>query len=197
MMPSLLHAFDASLAVLRTAFLGAAAVLAAICMLDWMVRTRKLSPFGPVARFMRGTIDPLLKPVERRVVRAGGLPSNAPWWALGVLVLAGIVLLSLLGFARTQLAIVYDSFTGGPGAIARLLIGWLFAVLQFALIVRVVVSWLPVAPGAWYWRWSHALTEPMLKPLRRVIPTIGMMDITPIVAWILLALLQGFFMRAV
>jgi YggT family protein len=195
MMPSLLHAFDASLAVLRTALLAAAAVLAALCVIDWMVRTRKLSPFGPVARFMRGTIDPLLKPVERRVVRAGGLPSNAPWWALGALVLAGIVLLSLLGFARSQLAFTYDSLTGGPGAIARLLIGWAFAVLQLALIVRVVLSWIPFRPGAWYWRWSHALTEPMLKPLRRFIPAIGMMDITPLVAWILLGLIRGFLTR--
>ncbi len=194
-MPSLLHAFDASLAVLRTALLAAAAVLAALCVIDWMVRTRKLSPFGPVARFMRGTIDPLLKPVERRVVRAGGLPSNAPWWALGALVLAGIVLLSLLGFARSQLAFTYDSLTGGSGAIARLLIGWVFAVLQLALIVRVVLSWVPFRPGAWYWRWSYALTEPMLKPLRRFIPTIGMMDITPLVAWILLGLIQGFLAR--
>jgi YggT family protein len=196
MMPSLLHAFDASLAVLRMVFLGAAAVVATVCSLDWMVRTRRLSPFGPVARFMRKTIDPLLKPVEHRVVRAGGLPSNAPWWALGAIVLAGIVLLSLLGFARTELAFVYDSVTGGPAAIARMLIGWIFALLQLALIVRVVLSWVHFRPGAWYSRWSYALTEPMLKPLRRIIPTIGMMDITPIVAWVLLSLLQGVFMKA-
>jgi YggT family protein len=191
-MPSLLGTFDTAIAMLRAAFLGAAAVVTALCAVDWMVRTRKLSPFGPVARFMRTTMDPLLRPVERRVVRAGGLPSSAPWWALAALLLAGIVLLSLLGFVRAQLAVVYASFTGGTAGVYRLLVGWLFTLLQIALIVRVVLSWIPLRPGAWYWRWSYALTEPMLKPLRRVVPMIGMMDITPIVAWVLLRLLQGF-----
>ena len=196
-MQTFLNAFDTSLSALRTGLLGLAAALAALCVVDWMVRTRKLSPFGAVARFVRSTMDPLLKPVERRVVRAGGLPSSAPWWALAAVVLAGIVLLSLLGFVRSQVAFLYSSLTGGPGAIARLLIIWVFTVLQIALIVRVILSWIPMRPGAWWWRWSFALTEPFLKPMRRVIPMIGMMDITPIVAWLLLGLLQDFITRLV
>jgi YggT family protein len=195
MMPQLLSVFDESIAVFRIALFGVAAALAALCAVDWMVRTRKLSPFGPVARFMRTTMDPLLKPVERRVVRAGGLPSSAPWWALAAVVLAGIVLLSLLGFARSELGLVYYSVTSGPGGVTRLLISWLFGLLQLALIVRVLLSWLPVFPGAWYSRWSFALTEPMLKPLRRVVPLVAMMDITPIIAYFALGLLEGFFMR--
>src|SRR5579864_2513501 len=97
-----LDAFDSTLAIFRLALFGIAAVIAVLCAVDWMVRTRRLSPFGAVARFMRNSIDPLLKPVERRVARAGGLPSNAPWWALATVVLAGIVLLSLLEFLRSQ-----------------------------------------------------------------------------------------------
>jgi YggT family protein len=196
-MQTFLNAFDSALAALRTGLLGVAVALAALCAADWMVRTRRLSPFGPVARFMRNSVDPLLKPLERRVVRAGGLPSSAPWWALGTVVLAGIVLLALLGFLRTQVAFVYYSLTGGPGGIVRLLIMWAFALIQLALIVRVLLSWFPMRPGAWYWRWSYALTEPILKPLRRIIPLMGMVDITPIIAWFLLGLLQGFVIRLV
>lgn len=190
-MPTFLSLFDAALAALRTGLLVVAMLLAVVCAVDWLVRSRKLSPFSPVARFMREKVDPLLRPIERRVVRAGGLPASAPWWALGGVVLAGIVLLSLLGFLRSQAVFVYSSLTGGPGAIARLLVVWVFTVVQVALIVRVLLSWIPLRPGAWYWRWSYALTEPILKPMRRFIPLIGMMDITPIVAWFLLGLLQG------
>ena len=39
----------------------------------WAVRTRRLGPFSRVSRFFRTNIDPLMAPVERRVVRAGGL----------------------------------------------------------------------------------------------------------------------------
>jgi YggT family protein len=196
-MQMILYGFDSLLAALRVGLFAIAAVLAAVCVVDWMVRTRKLSPFSPVARFMRNSVDPLMRPVERRVVRAGGLPASAPWWALGGVVLAGIVLLSLLGFLRSQVAFLYYSLTSGPGGLVRLLITWAFAVVQLALIVRVLLSWIPMRPGAWWWRWSYAITEPILKPLRRIIPLIGMMDITPIVAWFLLGFLQGFLTRLV
>jgi YggT family protein len=192
-----INAFDSLLDVLRLVLFAVAAALAVLCLVDWLVRTRKLSPFSAVARFMRARVDPMLRPIERRVVRSGGLPSSAPWWALGTVVIAGIVLLSLLSFVRSQLAFIYFSVTHGPGAFVRLLIVWVFTVLQVALIVRVVLSWIPMRPGAWYWRWSYALTEPLLKPLRRFIPPIAMMDITPIVAWFLLGLLQGILTRLV
>jgi YggT family protein len=191
-MTMMLSALDTASAVLRSGFLGIAAVLAAICGVDWLVRTRKVSPFGPVARFMRSTVDPLIRPVERRVVRAGGLPANAPWWALAVVVLAGIVFISLLEFARTQIAIFALALGGGPAGIYRLVVAWSIALLQIALVVRVLLSWIAVRPGTWYVRWSHGMTEPFLKPMRRIIPMIGMMDITPIVAWFLLGLLRGF-----
>ncbi|HEX7547330.1 MAG TPA: hypothetical protein VF368_11430, partial [Gemmatimonadaceae bacterium] len=72
-MQTFLDAFDTALAMLRVGLFGLAVVLAVLCAVDWLVRTRKLSPFGAVARFMRTTVDPLLRPIERRVVRAGGL----------------------------------------------------------------------------------------------------------------------------
>lgn len=195
-MQLIIEAFDSLLGMLRLGLFALAAALAVLCLVDWLVRTRRLSPFSPVARFMRARIDPLLRPIERRVVRGGGLPSSAPWWALMTVVLAGIVLLWLLAFVRSQVAFIYFSFTHGPGAFVRLLIVWAFTVLQIALIVRVILSWIPVRPGAWYSRWSYALTEPLLKPLRKIIPPIAMMDITPIVAWFLLGLLQGILTRA-
>lgn len=197
MIPILLGAFDTMIAGFRIALFATAAVLTAVCTLDWMVRTRRLSPFGAVARFMRNAVDPLLKPLERRVVRSGGLPSSAPWWALAAVVVAGIVLLSLLAFLRSEVAFLYDSLTSGPAGIIRLLVTWAFALAEIALIVRVLHSWFPVKPGAWWWRWSYAITEPILRPLRKIIPPFAMIDITPIIAWFLLTILQGVVVRAI
>jgi YggT family protein len=196
-MSPLLGAIDSTLGVLRVAFFSAAAVLAVVCGVDWMVRTRRIAPFGAVARFMRSRVDPLLAPVERRVVRVGGLPSSAPWWALITVVVAGIVVLGLLDFVRGQIAYTFSAFQSGPSGIFRLLLTWAFEILQVALIVRVVMSWFPVRPGNWFARWSFTLTEWMLRPLRRIIPSIGIIDITPLVAWFLLSLLEGFFVRLV
>src|SRR5450830_1074359 len=102
-METFLAGADAVIIVLRVALLSIAAVFGAICLLDWAVRTRKISPFNAVARFCRSTIDPFIAPIERKVVRAGGLPASAPLWALAVVVIGGILLLSLLDFIRGEI----------------------------------------------------------------------------------------------
>ena len=66
----------------------------------------------------------------------------------------------------------------------------LFQVLIFAILIRALMSWFPIAPGSPLIRILDDVTEPILAPLRRVIPRLGMMDITPIVAMIGLQLLQ-------
>ena len=190
-------AIDSVLVVVRGGFLAAAVALAVVCGVDWLVRTRKLSPFGRVARFMRANVDPLIAPVERRVVRGGGLPSSAPWWALAAVVIAGIVLISALEFLRAQLSSVLIAAGSGPAGIYRVAVAWTFQILQLALIVRVILSWVRARPGVWYVRWSWRLTEWFLGPLRRVLPPLGMIDLSPLVAWLLLGLVEGFLMRLV
>jgi YggT family protein len=51
-----------------------------------------------------------------------------------------------------------------------------------------------MSPYSPWIRWSFQLTEWFMAPLRRVVPTIGVIDITPIVAYILLRLLRGAFL---
>jgi YggT family protein len=188
---TVISGIDTLLAVLRVVFLASAGVVAVVCAIDWAVRTRRINAFGPVARFFRSSVDPLIAPVERRVVRAGGVPSSAPWWALGAVVLGGIIVLSVLGFLRDQIVAVAMAASGGPGGIVRFLVEATFAVLQIALLVRVITSWVRVSPYSRWVRWSYVLTEPILRPLRRVIPSLGMLDITPIVAYFLLQLLSS------
>src|SRR5712672_4699483 len=95
-METFLAGSDAVIVLLRTALLSIAVVFGAICILDWAVRTRKISPFNAIARFCRSTVDPFIAPIERRVVRAGGTPAAAPLWALAAIVIGGILLLTLL-----------------------------------------------------------------------------------------------------
>jgi len=179
-------AYDVLLAGLRTALFWSAVVLAVIFAVDWLVRTRRISPFNPVARFFRTSVDPLLAPVERRVVRAGGLPASAPWWALAAVVVGGIVLITLLGFLRGWIGSAVYAVSAGPRGVLVLLVSLTFGLLQAALLVRVLSSWFRMSPYSAWIRWSFVLTEPILGPLRRVIPPFGMMDVTPIVAYFLL-----------
>src|SRR6185503_5519588 len=131
-----------------------------------MVRTRRINAFSPVARFFRQRIDPLLEPVERRVIRAGGLPANAPWWTLAAIVVIGIVLLTILDFVAGLAADLMVGVSGGAGGVLRLLVYWTFTVLRIAILVRVIASWLPISPYSPWIRWSFTLSEPILRPLR-------------------------------
>jgi len=187
-----LATFDTVIAVVRVAFLASAVIVAAVCVTDWAVRTRRISPFSSVARFFRGSIDPLMGPIERRIVRGGGVPSNAPWWALAAVVIGGIILIWLLGFIRIQIEAAAFAASFGARGIIRLVVGWIFGILQIALFVRVIASWVRASPARWWVGWAYRLTEPMLLPLRQLIPPVGgMLDVTPIVAYFALWLLSS------
>ena len=65
----------------------------------------------------------------------------------------------------------------------------LITVLSWAIIIRALITWFPIAPDSPIVRVLDDITEPIMAPLRRVVPRIGMLDITPIVALLLLQLL--------
>jgi len=185
----LLVGYGAFVGGVRVALFWVAVVAAVIALLDWAVRTRRINPFGRIGRFCRRVIDPMMLPVERRVLRSGGQPASAPWWTLVVVVVGGILLIAVLDF----LAGVFSNLLWGvssPQRMGVLLIAWAFGLLRIALIARVVSSWLQMSPYSKWIRWSYLLTEWMLAPLRRVIPPLGPVDITPLVAFFLLAIVQ-------
>ncbi|HMI43399.1 MAG TPA: YggT family protein [Gemmatimonadaceae bacterium] len=181
--------------VLRTVLLVIALVFGAVCVLDWAVRTRKISPFNAIARFCRSTVDPLIVPIERKVVRAGGTPAAAPLWALAAVVVGGILLLTLLDFIRLGVANSIIASQSGAGGIFHLLVSWTFTILKIALLVRVISSWLPVSPYSAWVRWSYVLSEPILAPMRRIVPNLGGLDVTPILAYFLLNLTESLLFR--
>ena len=171
---------------LRVGIFALAVVVGVIAFVDWLVRTRRISPFNGIARFFRRSVDPLMVPVERIVLRAGGQPASAPWWSLVAVVAGGVVLIFLLDIVRGLLQqLAYG--VSEPGTLPIIIVGWAFRLVELALIVRVLSSWLPISPYSRWVRWTYPLTNWILVPLRRLIPTLGAVDISPIVAYLLLA----------
>lgn len=190
-MSSGLAIFDQVLGAIRFALVVIAGIFAVFCVVDWLVRTRRVNLFGSLARFSRSKIDPILEPIERKVVRAGGNPANAPLWALAVVVIGGILLVSVLDFIRAEILGLAFALQSGPSGIFKLLVAWTFDFLRIALLVRVVSSWLPISPYSRWIRWAYAISEPILRPLRQVIPSMGPIDITPIIAYFLIGIIQS------
>ena len=59
-------------------------------------------------------------------------------------------------------------------------------ILTFAIFFRSLASWFPIDRNGPVLQALDMITEPVLDPLRRVVPTIGMIDLTPMVAILLL-----------
>ena len=64
-------------------------------------------------------------------------------------------------------------------------------ILWFAIFARAIVSWFPIDPKGPIVRALDAVTEPILEPLRRVVPRVGMIDLTPMVAIILIFVISA------
>lgn len=189
-MNDLLAAVPALVLTLRSIMLAVGGVLAAIAVADWAVRTRRINPFTGVARFLRAHVDPRLAGIERQVVRIGGHPASTPWWALVAYVLVAMLFIAAIDLVASLVRDALTASSLGGAGLLMLVVSWTFEFLRFALIVRVIASWFPgIAYRRWI-SWSFGATEWMLRPLRRLIPTIGVIEITPIVAYFALQIVQ-------
>lgn len=73
------------------------------------------------------------------------------------------------------------------------LIGQIITLYEIVIIVRIVLSWVPhnaQHPAALF---LHKITEPVLAPVRRIIPSIGGIDISPIIVFVALGFVKKVF----
>jgi YggT family protein len=77
-------------------------------------------------------------------------------------------------------------------------INLIFGAVQLAILGRVLLSWVDPDPypNSELKRLLWAVTDPILEPLRRVVPPLGMLDITPMVAIVLLYVVQQLLLAA-
>jgi YggT family protein len=181
--------------VVRYLVVAALAYAAVVALTHWAVRRRTIGPFGAWPRLVRRISDPVLLPLERRVIRLGGSPQDAPLWLLGGVIVVGLVLVSL---TRWLIGVAFGLATlaqAGPRAWLQVAVGAAFSLLMAAILVRVIASWVGLSP---YSRWMRPvvwLTDWLIDPIRRMMPPTGMIDLSPMVAWLILWLARGVILR--
>ncbi|HEY7034225.1 MAG TPA: YggT family protein [Thermomicrobiales bacterium] len=77
------------------------------------------------------------------------------------------------------------------------IIDLIFTVLTIAVIGRALLSWFDPGMRSTIARLLVDVTEPIVGPIRRVVPSVGMLDISPIIALILLQILRRLLVSAV
>ena len=76
------------------------------------------------------------------------------------------------------------------------LIAIVIQVMVFAIFARAIMSWFPMNPGNPLVNVLFQITEPILAPFRRIIPRFGMMDLSPLVAIIVLQVVSSILIRS-
>lgn len=178
--------------VVRTIVIIALVYASAVALTHWAVRSRRMDPFGTWPRLVRRLSDPVLLRLERRIIKAGGSPQDAPLWLLGLVIGAGLLLVSLTGWVIGTASGLSHLASGGPRVWLRLLVSAIFTILMTAILIRVIASWLGIGP---YRRWMRpivGLTNWIIEPIRRILPPFGMIDFSPLVAWLVLYVVRGF-----
>ena len=167
-------------------------VLASVAALgSWAVRTRRISPFSKSANFIRRATDPVLKPIESKILQRGGNPQTAEWWLLGGTIIGGIVVISMAGWILSQFRLVSLAGQRGPGTLFRVAIIYALRIVSYAIIIRVIGSWFAAGRHSRFMRPVYFLTDWIVEPLRRIIPPFGMIDISPLVAYFIILILTS------
>ena len=74
---------------------------------------------------------------------------------------------------------------------------WFFNILRGALILRILLSWIPHNPDNPFIRLLYEVTDPLLAPFRRLIPRSSIpIDLSPILAFFVLDLIRNFVINA-
>lgn len=185
------------LTLARYLVFAAFAVSVLIAVASWLVRTRRISPFGAPGRVLRTMSDPVIRPVERRLVRFGGNPVNAGWWLAVGVAAAGVLLLSLLDWLLRTVDLMTRSLAAGPQPAITFLIVAAYNILFIALMLRVIASWFGFFRHSRFMRPAYALTDWLVEPIQRLLPPAGTIDWSPLVAWLALWVLEQILLALV
>jgi YggT family protein len=154
-----------------------AGVLGGVLLLRFWMQVIRVRPPASIGQFIFTLSDWLVRPLRRVVPGMGGYDWASLIGAFLVVLVASAVM--LLGGWTGQQVFLYALFR---------ILNWIIYGFMGLLIIEVIFSWInPHAPLAPFVR---ALTDPLLRPLRRVIPPLGGLDITVLVAVILLQIIQ-------
>jgi YggT family protein len=151
-----------------------------------------LNPFGWISRTIHRLTDGFLIPVRGGLRNFGMDPKFAPLVVILLVILLGYFLLQLIGaICSTILGVLVSVREGAMISVLGYLLYGAISIYILLIIMRIVFSWGRLSYRNRIMRFLIDVTEPLLGPLRRIIPPLGWIDISPIVAFIILWLFQA------
>ncbi|HKG46629.1 MAG TPA: YggT family protein [Pyrinomonadaceae bacterium] len=150
-----------------------------------------LNPFAWTSRTVRRLSDGLVVPVRGGLRRFGVNPKFAPLVVILIVILVGYFVLQLVGAVAAMISgIVVSARSGAVFRIIGFILSGLISIYILFIVIRITFSWGGLGYTNRVMRFLINVTEPLLGPLRRTIPPLGWLDISPLVAILILWLFQ-------
>jgi YggT family protein len=163
-----------------------------LMLLRLIIDAMDLNPFGWMSGTLRRLTDGFIVPVRGGLRGFGADPKFAPLVVILIAILLGFFVLQLVGTIGVTLQGVLESLRNGAliTLLGFILYG-LLSIYSLLIMIRVIFMWGMISYRNRIMRFLIDVTEPLLAPLRRVVPPLGRLDISPIVAFLILWLFQA------
>lgn len=173
--------------LLRTAITLLALAGVVLVVLRAIFDYREVNPFTWHYRNVRRATEGVLLPA-RAILRGFRLdPRAAPLIVVIMIIALWLVLVQTLSNVLNTIGGVLFAVSSHKPNMASGIIGYLvFGLLGLytvAILVRIFFSWVGASYSNRFYRLMVRITEPLLGPLRRMLPTVGMFDISPLIAY--------------
>ena len=155
-----------------------------VVLLRFILQLVRANFYNPICQFTVKATQPLLKPMRRVIPSVFGLDMSSLVLAILVQMLVFAVVLSLSYIPFNVLGLFFWAVIG--------VLALFLKVFFFAMIISVILSWVApgsTTPGA---ELVNQITEPALAPFRRFLPNLGGLDISPILAFMVIQLIQSY-----
>ncbi len=165
-------------------------VIAVILLMLFRWLFLKISPFGWLSYQIRRLTDPMIMPLVQSLPMPNAV-SIAPLIVVLVTLLGAYFFQSMMEEVLASLSILLGGVVAG--APLRILGGLLYgavSILMLLIILRIVSNWIPFVRETRFMWTLFNLTEPVMAPFRQIIPSIGMIDLSPIILIFLLNIVK-------
>ncbi|MFV1872467.1 MAG: YggT family protein [Oleiphilus sp.] len=154
-----------------------------IILLRFILQISRADFYNPISQFVVKATNPLLVPLRRIVPSIGGIDTASI--VLAILFQTLVVVLKMLvlgsGLSNPLFLIAFSSV---------LVLGLILKIYFWSLIIMIVASW--IAPGSGHPALVliNQIVEPLMQPFRKILPPMGGLDLSPILAFLVIQVLE-------
>ncbi len=147
-------------------------------LIRFLLASVRANFYNPLSQFLVKITNPVLVPLRRMIPAIGKVDTAAIVLALGLTIVKVFLMVGIKGIGVDFISVfVYAVLE---------LVRNIIHIYIFAMIVQAVMSWVGNSYGNPLADLLYSLTDPLLRPIRNVIPPIGMVDLSPMIAILLL-----------